>query len=100
MEEVIMLYRSAVAFVRKTQSAGTPIEVAMTQCERGITEKKKRGDPTPKEKDWVRAFTVTGLHYAPPKDGGEPEWWPGEWQLTVVHGDPLEYRLHVPAWAE
>ena len=100
MEEVITIYRSAVAFVRKTQSSGTPIDVAMSQCERGITEKKKRGDPTPKDKDWVRAFTVTGLHYAPPKDGGDPEWWPGEWQLTVVHGDPLEYRLHVPAWAE
>jgi hypothetical protein len=100
MDEVVTIYRSAVAFVRKTQAAGTPIEVAMQQCERGITEKKKRGDPTPREKDWVRAFTVTGLHHAPPKDGGDPEWWPGEWQLTVVHADPLEYRLHVPSWCE
>lgn len=100
MDEVISIYRSAVAFVRKTQSAGMPVDLAMNQCERGITERKKRGDPTPKEKDWKRAFTVTGLHYAPPKDGGDPEWWPGEWQLTVVHADPLEYRLHVPAWAE
>jgi hypothetical protein len=100
MDEVIAIYRSAVAFVRKTQSSGTPVEVAMTQCERGITEKKKRGDPTPKEKDWKQAFTVTGLHFAPPKDGGDPEWWPGEWKLTVVHSDPLEYRLHVPAWSE
>jgi hypothetical protein len=99
-EEVVSIYRSAVAFVRKTQSVGMPIDVAMSQCERGIAEKKKRGDPTPKEKDWVRAFTVTGLHYAPPRDGADPEWWPGEWQLTVVHSDPLEYRLHVPAWAE
>lgn len=100
MDEVVSLYRSAVAFVRKTQAAGMPVEIAMQQCERGITEKKKRGDPTPREKDWIRAFTVLGLHHASPKDGGDPEWWPGEWQLTVVHSDPLEYRLHVPSWCE
>jgi hypothetical protein len=98
--EVVAIYRSAVGFVRKTQSAGVAPETAMENFERDITDRKKKGDPTPKEKDWIKSFTVTGLHHAPPRDGGEPEWWPGEWQLTVVHSDPLEYRLHVPAWRE
>lgn len=98
--ELVAIYRSAVGYVRKTQSAGVPVEAAMAEFEKDIDDRKKKGNPTPKEKDWVKAFTVTGLHHAPPRDGGEPEWWPGEWQLTVVHSDPLEYRLHVPAWRE
>ena len=27
------------------------------------------------------------------------EWFPGMWQLTVVHSDPKEFRLHVPVVA-
>ena len=27
------------------------------------------------------------------------EWFPGMWQMTVVHGDPKEFRLHVPVVA-
>jgi len=27
------------------------------------------------------------------------EWFPGMWKLTVVHGDPKEFRLHVPVVA-
>jgi hypothetical protein len=27
------------------------------------------------------------------------EWFPGMWRLTVVHGDPKEFRLHVPVVA-
>lgn len=34
--------------------------------------------------------TASGLEY---RDG---EWWPGKWTLTVVHGEPKEFRLRVP----
>jgi hypothetical protein len=27
------------------------------------------------------------------------EWFPGMWKLTVVHGDPKEFRIHVPVVA-
>ncbi|CAB4180935.1 hypothetical protein UFOVP1073_1, partial [uncultured Caudovirales phage] len=43
-------------------------------------------------------FTDTGLAFLPIHPDSDPEWGPGEWHLTIVHSDPLEYRLHVPAW--
>lgn len=30
----------------------------------------------------------------------DAEWWPGDWKLTVVHSDPVVYRLEVPAWKD
>lgn len=98
--EVVQIYRSAVSFVRKTDAAGVPVATAMEECEKGITEKKKKGAPTPRDRDIVKSFTEQGLSHAPPRDGGDPEYWPGEWTLTVVHADPIEYRLSVPAWVE
>lgn len=38
------------------------------------------------------AYTIHGLKY----DRGM--WLPGEWQLTVVLSDPVEYKLFVPRW--
>jgi len=29
----------------------------------------------------------------------EKEWWPGQWELTVVHSEPARYLLTVPAWS-
>lgn len=48
-------------------------------------------------------FTEIGLSYGPldpANPDSDPEWGPGEWGLTVVHSDPIEYRLHVPHWRE
>lgn len=39
-----------------------------------------------------KAFTSTGLEF---RDG---EWFPGEWKLTVIHGDPPEYVLRIPIY--
>jgi hypothetical protein len=38
------------------------------------------------------AFTFMGLHY----DGNE--WFPGDWKLKVIHGDPVTYTLTVPVF--
>lgn len=38
------------------------------------------------------AFTFLGLRYE-----GE-EWFPGEWKLKVIHGDPVTYTLTVPVY--
>ena len=101
-DEVRALYRSAVQYVRRQNSANVPFDESMRDCEDFLHGKNKRAESAPKEKDWVKVFTVTGLEYKRARGAteGEPEWWPGEWQLTVVHSDPIEYRLYVPAWRE
>ena len=99
VSEVKLIYQSAVAYVRKNDAAGVPVSAAIDHCEKMIVEKKGSSSPIPRgERDWVKAFTATGLAFAEPRGGGDPEWFPGDWQLVVVHSDPLEYRLHVPAW--
>lgn len=100
--EVVALCRSAVHYVRKSRAEGMPDSVAVSEHAKWLDDRSRGSDPTPRKKDWIKAFTVTGLHYAPARGDGEgaPEWWPGEWELTVVHSDPIEYRLFVPAWKE
>jgi hypothetical protein len=99
--EVVALYRSAIGYARKTRAAGVDSEVAIQQAEasgpppavsatQGAKQAAVRGE-------W-KTFTETGLSFAPADPDSDPEWGPGEWHLTVVHSDPLEYRLHVPAW--
>lgn len=39
-------------------------------------------------------FTEYGLRF----DEESDEWFPGDWQLTVINSDPKCYRLHVPAF--
>jgi hypothetical protein len=97
--EVVALYRNAIGYVRKTHAAGMDAEVALQVAEKegppappGPCEKSKATRGVQKE------FTETGLSFTPIDPDSDPEWGPGEWHLTVVHSDPLEYRLHVPAW--
>ena len=97
-DEVVAIYRSAIAYVRKTRVANLDTEVALEAA-------AKDGPPTPPSpadrtvaKTWQREFTECGLSFTPIDPDSDPEWGPGEWRLTVVHSDPLEYRLHVPAW--
>lgn len=116
--EVTAIFRSAIAFVRKSHTAlhdpQSAMEVAeiidrdpgearaeAIEAEDGVAEEppaKKKGKQQPRKT--CDAFTETGLSFVPltPGTDSEPEWGPGEWQLTIVHSDPLEYRLHVPAW--
>ena len=100
--EIVAIYRSAIQFVRKNRAAGvderSAIEAAATAA---APVARNTGAAIPTQ-GWQRVFTEIGLSFAPlvPDSGSEPEWGPGQWQLTVVHSDPLEYRLHVPAWRD
>lgn len=98
-EEVIAIYRSAVHYVRQSICAGIPVERAMMDFDATKT-KKKKGEPAPRNLSGAQVFTLSGLQFEARTEGGEPEYWPGEWRLTIVHSDPLEYRLHVPAWMQ
>jgi putative DNA primase/helicase len=102
-DEIIAIYRQAIAFRRKCDSANIPTERAV---ELAATEGMP--DEAPAAVAGARSARITpepdnsmtrwGLMYAAPRNGGDPEWWPGEWTLTIVHSDPREYRITVPAW--
>lgn len=91
--EVTNIYRSVIGHVRKTRAAGISVEQAVEFTPDSAGQEKPM-------RSWVQAFTESGLSYAPMHEGWDSEWLPGEWMLTVVHSDPLEYRLHVPAWCK
>lgn len=98
--EVVNLYRSAVQYVRKTRAAGLSMDAAVERIDsRDIAPRTVERSPQPL-RSWQQRLTANGLSYVAIGDGFDPEWGPGEWQLTVVHSDPLEYRLHAPAWRE
>lgn len=102
--EVTAIYRSAVAFVRKTRAAGMDSAAAIASVEDGSSRPDESAAPRQGETkkaavkgEW-KTFAVTGLSYSPQEPDSDSEWGPGEWTLVVVHSDPLEYRLIVPAW--
>ena len=99
--EVVAIYRSAIAYVRKNRAAGVDEEQAIANATAPAPTRRNTGEALPSQ-GWQRVFTQIGLSHAPliPGSDSDPEWGPGEWRLTVVHSDPLEYRLHVPAWTE
>jgi hypothetical protein len=102
--EIVQIYRSAIGFVRKNRAAGVDERAAMEAAASttGIVPVTRNTGVAIPTQGWQRVFTEIGLSFAPivPGSESEPEWGPGEWRLTVVHSDPLEYRLHVPAWRQ
>lgn len=51
-------------------------------------------DPEADQK--VEEARKENVHAASGLEFRSGEWFPGMWQLTVVHSDPKEFRLHVP----
>ena len=100
--ECVAIYRSAVQYVRKNRAAGVTADAAIAAAEAPQASPVAARQPGLASTGWQRVFTAIGLSYAPlvPDSDSDPEWGPGEWGLTVVHSDPIEYRLHVPHWRE
>lgn len=98
--EVVAIYRSALGYVRKTRSAGMDQAAAIAHAEATSVRECAKLKPIKSDSggSWQKPFMGLGLSYTPTFAESDPEWGPGEWRLTVVHSDPLEYRLHVPAW--
>lgn len=94
--EVSSIFRSACDYVRKTQSAGMDAAAAIEQASKSVEQCSHFSDGAA-IRSWHGVFTARGLSYVPLRDGWQPEWGPGEWRLTVIHSDPIEYRLHIPA---
>jgi hypothetical protein len=99
--ECVTIYRSAIGFVRKNRAAGVTADAALVAAETAVAPAAPAArQPGLAATGWQRVFTEVGLSYAPltPDSDSDPEWGPGEWGLTIVHSDPIEYRLHVPHW--
>lgn len=112
--EVTSIFRNAIQFVRKTraqlQDPTSAMEVARilendpdedrAQAIESHDATDAPGGRPAKPLRTCEVFSESGLSFAPMPgtEDSEPEWWPGEWQLTIVHDDPLAYRLHAPAW--
>jgi hypothetical protein len=47
----------------------------------------------------VEEARKANVHAASGLEFRSGEWFPGMWRLTVVHGDPKEFRIHVPVVA-
>lgn len=98
-DEVVSLYQNAITYVRKCDAAGIDAPTAIAQAELEVDDKKtKKAARAEREKNATKTFTESGLSFSVPRGHVDPEWGPGNWHLTVVHSDPLEYRLMVPAW--
>lgn len=54
-------------------------------------------DPDADQK--VEQARASNVHAASGLEFRGGEWFPGMWRLTVVHGDPKEFRIHVPVVA-
>jgi hypothetical protein len=112
-DEVRDIYRSAIAYRRKCDAAGIETVAAIERADapeanRAQTGRKPGAEPGAadadaggaEESETFNKLTRWGLSFHPPRNdpNGESEWWPGEWKLTIVHSDPREYRVTVPAW--
>jgi len=53
----------------------------------------------PDADDKVEQAKRENVHAASGLELRGTEWFPGMWRLTVVHGDPKEFKLHVPVVA-
>lgn len=97
--EVRAIFQNAISFVRKSDAAGVGTEEALAKADEDIAGGTVQANaPVKRAPQWVQSFTEKGLLFGVPRQGGDAEWWPGEWSLTVVHSDPLEYRLFCPLW--
>ena len=101
--EVVAIFRSAIGYVRKTRAAGMDQSVAIAHAEVSSSKESAKHKPTKPEEaatSSMKLFEMQGFSYTPTYPDADPEWGPGELRLTVVHSDPLEYRLHAPAWKQ
>jgi hypothetical protein len=79
--EIRSIWKSQLRWGMKARAAAPSLKVASTDPE---------ADKKVEEAKAESVHTASGLEF---RSG---EWFPGMWRLTVVHGDPKEFRLHVP----
>lgn len=91
-EEIENIFRHELSWASRKRAEGVMEDEDKS---RAFAERMEKGvEPPSGDQPTNLPFTATGLRY----DGNE--WWPGQWHLKVIHGDPVNYTLTVPVYRE
>lgn len=94
-KEIESIWRGQLAWAIKVRASGggpDHLQACMEAHEKnGFSAETESGSTEAPASD--APFTLTGLEYR----GGE--WFPGQWRLKVVHGDPVSYALSIPTFS-
>jgi len=91
-DEIENIFRHELQWATRKRAQGIADDAEKSKA---LAERMEKGAET--EGDGGKKdlpFTFTGLRY----DG--EQWWPGQWQLKVIHSDPVSYSLTVPVFRE
>jgi len=89
-EEIQNIFMHELGWAQRLRAKGVVDEA---DKEKAIDDRLKNGADEDGS-DKKLPFTGLGLRH----DG--TEWWPGQWQLKVIHSDPVTYTLTVPVFRD
>lgn len=92
--EVEKIWRDSHAWAIRKRASGEPTEEEKTKALSDRLAGRDKEDDAEGEGGLAAAAysSQTGLQF---RDG---EWFPGEWRLKVIHGDPAQFCLTIPVW--
>lgn len=91
-KEIETLWRDALMWAKRKRMNGDLTPEERTDA---VNSKAEGTDEDDGDKNQASStFSLSGLEF---RDG---EWWPGEWTLRVIHGDPVSYIITVPCYRE
>lgn len=89
-QEIENIWRGQLRWAIKVRAEGGGPEFLKSRLEEHM---ESGGEEEPAPAEVGCPFTLNGLEY---RDG---EWYPGQWRLRVVHGDPVSYVMSVPVFS-
>lgn len=95
-EEVAAILHSCISYRRKMEDRKEAIPTTAEEIEEvaaSIEHAKGEDDEPP-----VSGYALHGLVPSPVKGSDSGEWLPGSWSIQMLHSDPPEIILTVPAW--
>ena len=94
-QEVLALFHSCVEYRRKMEER----QELIPTTDAGLAEIAEKIDEAvvPPQAP-VSGYALQGLKWAPVDGWPTGEWLPGDWSIRMVHSDPPEIVLCVPAW--
>jgi hypothetical protein len=92
--EVEDIWRSSLRWAIKVRAAGDRADKkeALEKYLDGPADGEVASEAAAAESSVGCPFTMTGLEF---RDG---EWWPGQWNLKVLHNDPVVFVLTIPVF--
>jgi hypothetical protein len=96
-QEVMTLFHSCVEYRRKMEER----QEAIPTTDAGLAEVAEKIDEAvaPPQAP-VSGYALQGLKWSPVDNWPAGEWLPGDWSIRMVHSDPPEIVLYVPAWKD